>query len=100
MSKDRRKYSKEFKMEAIRMCENGERSISEIERELGITAGLLWKWKADLEGQPKKEEAFPGHGRLTDTEARIRQLERENALLKQDKEILKKVLEMFSKDGR
>jgi transposase-like protein len=37
---------------------------------------------------------------MTDTEARIRQLERENALLKQDKEILKKVLEMFSKDGK
>ena len=100
MSTERRKYSKEFKLEAIRMCEKGERSIAEIERELGITAGLLWKWKANLAGQPKKEEAFPGNGRLPDTESRIRQLERENALLKQDKEILKKVLEMFSKDGR
>jgi transposase-like protein len=37
---------------------------------------------------------------LTETEARIRQLERENALLKQDKEILKKVLVMYSTDGR
>ena len=100
MSKERRKYSKEFKMEAIRMVENGERSVSEIERELNITQGLLWKWKADLDKQPKKEEAFPGNGRLTDTEARIRQLERENALLKEDKEILKKVLTMYSKDGR
>jgi transposase len=100
MSKGRRKYSKEFKMEAIRMYENGERTISEVERELGITQGLLWKWRAELEGQPKKEEAFPGNGRLTDTEARIRQLERENALLKQDKEILKKVLTMYSKDGK
>lgn len=100
MSKERRKYSKEFKMEAIRMCENGERSISEIERELGITQGLLWKWKADLEKQPKKEEAFPGNGKLTDTDARMRQLEREIAQLKEDKEILKKVLTMYSKDGR
>ncbi len=37
---------------------------------------------------------------MMDTEARIRQLERENALIKEDKEILKKVLEMFRKDGR
>jgi transposase len=100
MSKERRKYSKEFKMEAIRVFENGERTISEVERELGITQGLLWKWKTDLEKQPKKEDAFPGNGRLTDTEARIRQLEQENAVLKEDKDILKKVLTMFSKDGR
>jgi transposase len=100
MSKGRRKYSKEFKIEAIRMYEKGERSVSEVERELGITQGLLWKWKAELEKQPKKEEVFPGNGKLTDTDARIRQLERENALLKEDKEILKKVLTMYSKDGR
>ena len=100
MSKDRRKYSKEFKLEAIQLQKKGERTVSEVERELGITQGLLWKWKADLEKQPKKEEVFPGNGKLTDTDARIRQLEREIALLKEDKEILKKVLTMFSKDGK
>ena len=100
MSKDRRKYSKEFKLEAIQLQKKGERTVSEVERELGITQGLLWKWKANLEKQPKKEEAFPGNGKLTDTNARIRQLEREIALLKEDKEILKKVLTMFSKDGK
>lgn len=100
MTTIRKKYSKAFKLEAIRLYENGERTITEIERELGITTGLLWKWKENLKKQPKKEEAFPGNGRLPDTEARIRQLERENALLKEDKEILKKVLMMYSKDGR
>ena len=100
MSKDRRKYSKEFKLEAIQLQKKGERTVSEVERELGITQGLLWKWKADLEKQPKKEEAFPGNGKLSDTDARIRHLEREIALLKEDKEILKKVLTMFSKDGK
>jgi transposase len=96
----RKKYSKEFKLEAIRVYENGERAITEVEQELGITPGLLWKWKENLKNQPQKEEAFPGNGRLPDTEARIRQLERENAMLKEDKEILKKVLTMYSKDGR
>ena len=100
MSKERRKYSKEFKLEAIRLYENGERSVAEVERELGITKGLLWKWRGSLEKLPKKEEAFPGNGRMMGTEARIRQLERENHQLRQDKEILKKVLGMFSKDGR
>ena len=92
MTRERKKYSKEFKLEAIRMYENGERSASEIERELGITNGLVGKWRQELNRQLKKDGAFPGNGRLADTEARIRQLERENALLKEDKEILKKVL--------
>lgn len=100
MTRERKKYSKEFKMETIRMYENGERSAAEIERELGITNGLLGKWRLELNRQPKKEEAFPGNGRLTDTEAHIRQLEREILQLRQDKDILKKVLTMYSKDGR
>lgn len=48
MTTARKKYSKEFKLEAIRMYENGERTVSEVDRELGITAGLLWKWKENL----------------------------------------------------
>lgn len=100
MSKERRKYDKEFKTEAIRMYETGERTAMQIERELGITRGLLGKWKTEWNRQPKKEEAFPGNGKLPETEARIRQLERENAQLREDKEILKKVLGMFSKDGK
>jgi transposase len=100
MTQERRKYSKEFKLEAIRLYKNGERGIAEVERELGITKGLLWKWQTELEKLPRKEEAFPGNGKMMDTDARIRQLERENSQLRQDKEILKKVLEMFGKDGK
>jgi len=100
MGSNRRKYDKEFKLEAIRSYENGARSQREVERELGITQGLLGKWLQSLEKAPKKAEAFPGHGRLTDTEARIRQLERENAQLRQDKEILKKVLKIYSREEK
>jgi transposase-like protein len=49
---ERRHYNKEFKLEAIRIHENGERSQTEIEHELGITKGLLGKWKEALERQP------------------------------------------------
>ena len=100
MGRTRRKYSKEFKMEALRVYENGERSATEVERELGITSGLLWKWKRELEQQANQGDAFRGQGKRTEAEERIRQLERENALLKQDKEILKKVLQMYSKESK
>jgi len=100
MGIQRRKYDKEFKLEAIKVYENGERPQIEVERQLGITQGLLGKWIESLQKQPKKAEAFPGNGHLPDTEARIKQLERENAQLRQDKDILKKVLSMYSKEEK
>ena len=100
MGTNRRRYGKEFKLEAIQTYQNGERSQRQVELALGITQGLLGKWIESLEKQPQKAEAFPGNGRLPDTQARIRQLERENAQLRQDKEILKKVLSMYSKEEK
>ena len=100
MLSTRKKYSKEFKLEAIRMYENSERSATSIEQELEITQGLLTKWIQRMQEVPKKEEAFSGNGKLSETEERIRRLEQEIYQLRQDKEILKKVLTMYSKDGK
>ena len=96
--KARRKYSSQFKLEALELVEHSERSMADVERELGITKGLMAKWRDELRRQPKREEAFPGNGRQPATEARVRELERENARLRMEKEILKKVLGMYSKD--
>lgn len=100
MSVKRKKYSKQFKLDAIQKYENGEKSMAEVERELMITSGLLGKWCEELMQAKDEKEAFPGKGNLPDSEARIRQLERENAQLRQEKEILKKVLGIYSKDAR
>lgn len=100
MGNKRRKYDKEFKLEAIQAYKKGGRSLAEVERDLGIASGLLGRWVTNLNKQPRKEEAFPGNGKLPESEARIRQLERENARLREDKEILKKVLSMYSQEER
>jgi transposase-like protein len=47
MSAKRKKYSKQFKLDALQMYENGEKSMSQMERDLGITAGLLGKWREE-----------------------------------------------------
>lgn len=99
MKTERKRYSKQFKIEAIRMFEDGERAMAEIERELDITTGLLAKWRADMQGK-KEEEVFPGNGNLPATETRLKELERENVLLKQEKEILKKALGIYSRESR
>lgn len=99
MNVKRKKYSKQFKLDAIQMYENGEKSMAQVERELGITEGLLAKWRDDLQRAKSPAKAFPGNGNLPEQEARIRQLEREIAQLRQEKEILKKVLGIYSKDA-
>jgi transposase len=100
MSVKRKRYSKQYKLDALELYEKGEKSMSQVERELGITTGLLGKWRDELQQAKDPAEAFPGNGNLPDSEARIRQLERENAQLRQEKEILKKVLGIYSKDAK
>ncbi len=94
MKKDRRSYTREFKIEALRLLETSGKSASQIERDLGIGQGNLWRWKRKL--TQDGEYAFPGHGRLTPEQERIRQLERENEILRQQRDILKKAVAIFS----
>ena len=90
----RKQYSREFKLEAVRLWQTTAKSAREIEADLGLTAGLLHKWKRQL--QADREGAFPGHGKQPPAEETIRRLERELAIVKQERDILKKAVAIFS----
>jgi len=94
MNTKRKIYPREFKLEAVQLAQSSAKSTSEIEDDLGITHGLLSKWKRQF--SQEGTEAFRGQGRLTGTEEELRQLRRENALLKQERDILKKALAIFT----
>ncbi len=94
MSKQRTTYSREFKLEAIRLAETSGRPITQVERELGLSQGTIAPWRRDM--QRNGGEAFPGHGHLLPSEERLRQLERENAILRQERDILKKAIAVVS----
>ncbi|MBN1874937.1 MAG: transposase [Anaerolineae bacterium] len=47
MSSERRQYTPEFKREAVRLSEKGEKSAAQIERELGVTPKRLYKWRVE-----------------------------------------------------
>jgi transposase len=98
MKKTRRTYSREFKVEAVRLLETSGKSASQVERDLGIGKGNLWRWKRELAAD--SENAFPGQGRLTAEQERLRQLERENEVLRQERDILKKAVAIFSQPSR
>jgi len=88
MTKTRRTYTREFKHEAVHLLETSGKSTSHLERELGIGGGCLFRWKRELAEEGKS--AFRGHGHLMPDQEHIRQLERENEILRQERDILKK----------
>jgi transposase InsO family protein/transposase-like protein len=88
MSKKRKTYSREFKRETLRLVETSDLSIAQIERDLGLSKGQVHHWKRQLARDG--EEAFPGKGKLKPEDELIRQLKRENEILRQERDILKK----------
>lgn len=69
MGKNRRQFSKEFKVEAVRLIIEEGRRISELARELGIAESLLGRWKKKYE--EGKIDPFPGKGRLSPEDAEL-----------------------------
>jgi transposase len=90
----RRRYTREFKIEAVRLLETSGKSASQIERELGIGKGNLWRWARKF-GSDSNHGASGLDSRTPDHE-RIRELERENEILRQERDILKKAVAIFS----
>ena len=98
MGKTRRVYTTEFKREAVRLLETSGKPATEVARDLGIGHSCLLRWKQRL--AEDGEHAFPGHGRLPPDKERIRQLERENEILRQERDILKEAMAIFSRPKR
>ena len=95
--KKRTNYTREFKIETVKLVTEGGASAAEVARDMGIHANTLYKWIQEFAAKP--EEAFPGKGHLASSDAElIRQLKRENERLKMEREILKKAMAIFSKE--
>jgi transposase len=93
-----RKYSQEFKLEALELLQRGDKSAGQIERELGITPGLLVKWKARYQIVTKEGQVPEiGPSDMEAAKAEIRRLQRELANMEEERDILKKALYIFSR---
>ena len=96
--KRRKKYTRQFKIDAVSMVMNGERNVADVARELEIKADVLYQWIREF--RVEKTEAYPGKGRLGPQEEELRRLRRELEEAKEDRDILKKALAYFSKHGK
>ena len=97
MSKKRKKYDKEFKLQTIKLIKEG-RKVSQLAQELGLTTATLYRWQKEFETY--QEGSFPGNGqaKLTEDQKRIQELEKALAEAKLERDILKKAVSIFSKD--
>lgn len=93
-TKSRRQYDRAFKVAAVRLVTEGGRSVAAVARELGIARSMLDRWRRLYTTAPT--EAFPGQGHLPPAAAELRRLQRENAVLQEERAILKKALAIFS----
>ena len=92
----RKHYSREFKLEAVRLLEQTDKPIAELARELGIRRNLLYKWRDTL--SQKGEASFPGTGRKRDFEQENARLRRELERVKEERDILKKAAAYFARE--
>ena len=92
MAVHRKQYTKEFKEEAVRLITQGGLSVAQASRDLDINQNILRRWKQELEQHGV--QAFPGQG--VPIEQELARLRRENEVLRQEREVLKKAITIFS----
>jgi transposase len=93
-----RKYTEEFKLEALEMLKSSGKNSRQIERELGITAGLLLKWRDRYQVKSTgQDQVHLEPSDMQAAQAEIRRLQRELAQVEEEREILKKVVDIFSR---
>jgi len=91
----RRVYTKEFKEETIALVLNRGMSVSQVSKDLGIEASLLYKWIRQYKLEPT--QSFPGKGHQKPEDEELRKLKRELADVKEERDILKKAISIFTK---
>jgi len=102
MGEKRRQYTREYKLDAVRLATSGEKKPSQVARELGIRTDVLQAWTRQVEGQAglSPPDVFPGNGKLATKDEEIRALRRELEVVRQERDFLKKAAAYFAKESR
>lgn len=93
----RKRYTKEFKQDAVRLVTEQGYKQTEAARNLGIDRGMLGRWIKEF--QTDESDAFRGNGKLTAEQEELRRLREENRRLKMERDILKKATAFFAKES-
>ena len=95
---DMKKYPAEFKREALRLSAQPGMKVAQVERDLGITPGLIYKWRQRFRVDENSDELKPVAER--EAEEEIRRLKHELSVVREERDILKKAIQVFSQEQR
>ena len=100
MSRPRRKYTKEEKLEVVKLSLNEDQSVKELAERFEISENTIYNWR--IKYLKNKEGAFPGKGNksMTESERKIHELEKELRETRLERDILKKAVGIFSKNDK
>src|SRR6476659_3837626 len=93
----RPQYTKEFKLEAVRLWKSSGRPAAAVARELGLRRNHLYKWQHEIENFG--DAAFPGKGGRAHSTDELTRLRRENGRLREERDILKKAAAFFARES-
>lgn len=94
MSSTRRRFTREYKIEALRLAAEEGMTTRSVARQLGIPENLIYRWRREMSSD--SSSAFPGNGNRNANDEKIVELERENAKLKAQVQFLKRVAGYFA----
>ena len=98
MADQRRKYPREFKIEAVRRVIDGGETAAEVARSLDLQPHMLYSWVRQFKADTA--QSFRGNGNVTAQDEEIRKLRREVAQLREEREIFKKTTIFFTRESR
>lgn len=100
MNGKRKVYTGEFKLQIVQLALQPDRTIEDVAKEYGISKSSVSRWVSEY--RSKGEMAYPGHGKvaLTAEQAEIQRLRKENEILRQERDILKKATVFFARESK
>ena len=94
---ERRRFTKEFKLEAVRLVHERGVTVAQASRDLGVHGPVLRRWVQEVAAD--SQQAFPGQGQMKPEQAELAQLRREVLKLKAERDILKKAAAYFAQEA-
>ncbi len=96
MRNERKRYTEDFKREAVRLMKSSEKPIAEIARDLGINDNNLYRWRGQY-GLQAVDKARGSNGNIGEMKAELKRLRREVEVLRQERDVLKKAMHIISR---
>ena len=93
--KKRRRFTQEFKEDVVNLIKTGDKSVADISKDLDIAEQILYRWYKKISGEDNPKQVG-----VTEKDKELRELRKKLADVEEERDILKKAISIFSKQGK